>query len=311
MTEMLGADVEELRALARDFSGSSQSLIQAQKLLDGAVNQLPRYWQGGDAERFAARWRGQHRGVIARTAAELDETSSELNKNAREQHQASSVGSMDGGGADSSSPPKDTPKNLIGPDFLADTDSPFRNGWGIYSVSKFIPNMRANVFDMAGMLTHANRAGFWSPEAWKVFQAQNDFSRFANRSSDMFDGNIHKAFSLAEGTKAFTFFDLAGKGLGGLGVGLDLLDGANSFANGDTGDGVYPLAKAGLGALSFAPPPVGTEAAIASGALFLYDNVPIIHDTSNFVGGKITDGAGVVVDGLADGAKNVAKFFGF
>ena len=327
MSEMLGADVEELRALARDFSGNSQKLAQAQKLLDGAVNQLQRSWQGPDAQRFAAQWRGQHRGVIARTATMLDETATKLNTNAREQEQASSVASLGGSpGLPSKLPANPTPRAQFGPDFLAGPDSPFRDGWDIYSGLKLLPKMRASVFDMAAMLTKANRAGFFSPEAWKVFQARNGFSQFANMSSDMFDGNWHKAFSLAEGSKAFKFFDIAGKGLGGLGVGLALLDSVNHFANDEAGQGAYSLVKAGLGAASFAPPPVGTAAAIASGALFLYDNVPVIHDTANFVGGKIADGAvaatnavvdgaGAVVDGVADGAKtvtkNVAKFFGF
>lgn len=101
MSEMLGADLEELRALARDFSGNSQKLVQAQKIIDGAVNQLPRYWQGPDAQRFASQWRGQHRGVISRTAAMLDESADLLKKNAQEQEQASSVASLSGPGGSS------------------------------------------------------------------------------------------------------------------------------------------------------------------------------------------------------------------
>ncbi|WP_207343485.1 hypothetical protein [Arthrobacter sp. E3] len=104
------------------------------------------------------------------------------------------------------------------------------------------------------------------------------------------------------------------------------MDSVNHFANDEAGQGAYSLVKAGLGAASFAPPPLGTAAAIGSGALFFYYNVPVIHDTDNFVGGKIAggavaatdavvEGAGAVVDGVADGAKpvtkNVAKFFGF
>ncbi len=93
---MLGADVKELSALARDFSVQSLRLRQAQQFIDGAVNQLPRHWQGSDAQRFPARWRSQHRGLIARNAAMPDETASELNKNASEQEQAGSVAGLGG-----------------------------------------------------------------------------------------------------------------------------------------------------------------------------------------------------------------------
>ncbi len=72
MPETLGADVAQLRALAKEFSGKSESLTQAQQLLDGAVNQLQRYWKGPDAQRFASQWRGQHRRVITRTATRLE-----------------------------------------------------------------------------------------------------------------------------------------------------------------------------------------------------------------------------------------------
>lgn len=52
---------------------------------------------------------------------------------------------------------------------------------------------------------------------------------------------------------------------------------------------------------------------VASGALALYDNVPVIHDSVNYVGGKIADGAEAVGDAVSDGADAdaVGDFFGF
>lgn len=327
MSEMLGADVEQLRALAKDFSGNSQKLKALQMTIDGAVNQLPRYWQGPDAQRFAQHWRGQQRGVISRAALMLETTAGDLSRNADEQKQASSSASLSAGGPGggipgAGGPGGKTPAFQLGPDWLADEKSPFRNGWNAYNWAKLIPNMRADIFDTASMLTKANRAGFFSKEAWKAFQARSAFSQFANMSSDLFDGSWNKVFSLAEGSKAAKFFNVAGKGLGVFGAGLDALDSFNAFSEGKTADGYYSAVKAGLGLVSLAPPPVGTAAAIASGALFLYDNVPVIHDSVNYVGGKIADSAvavgGAVADGavavgdaVSDGAKNVAKFFGF
>lgn len=320
MNEMLGADVEQLRALAKEFAGKSASLTQAQRIIDGAVNQLPRYWQGQDAQRFASQWRGQHRGTIARTATMLDETAEQLKKNAQEQEQASSVASLGGAGTGgegtgsgngSGGGPGSGPNSLFGPDWLADEDSPFRNGWDAYNWAKLIPNMRAGVFDLASMASKANRAGFFDPAAWETFQHSNAFSQFANMSSDLFDGKWGSAFQLAQDGKAFKLLEGGGHALGVLGVGLDVMDGVNHLADGEYGEAGYSAAKAILGAASFAPPPVGTAAAVASGALFLYDNVPVIHDSVNYVGEKIADGAGAVVDSVADTGKKVAKFFGF
>lgn len=315
MSEMLGADLEELRALARDFSGNSQKLVQAQKIIDGAVNQLPRYWQGPDAQRFASQWRGQHRGVISRTAAMLDESADLLKKNAQEQEQASSASSLSGPGGSSGGGGGEgggeNPIVKFGPDWLADEDSPFRNGWNAYEWAKLIPNMRAGIFDISAMASKANRAGFFDPAAWKAFQQSNAFSQFANMSSDLFDGNWGSAFKAAETGKAFKFLEAGGHALGVVGVGLDAIDSVNHLANGEYGEAGYSAAKTALGVLSFVPPPVGTVAAVASGALFLYDNVPIIHDSVNYVGEKIAEGTGEVVDAVADTGKKVAKFFGF
>lgn len=312
MSEMLGADVEELRALARGFSGNSQKLVQAQKVLDGAVNQLPRYWQGPDAQRFAAQWRAQHRGVVARTAAMLDETASELNKNAQEQEQTSSAASLGGStGLPSKFPIAPTPNTQFGPDFLADADSPFREGWNVYNWAKLLPNMRAGVFDTVAMLSKGNRARFFDPAAWTALKQSNGFSQFANLSSDLFNGKLHTALDLPKGTNAFKFFHGAGNVLGGVGVGLDVIDGVNHLVEGEYAEASYSVAKGALGALSFAPPPVGPAAAVASGALFLYDNVPVIHDSVNYVGEKIAEGTGAVVGAVADQGKKVAKFFGF
>jgi hypothetical protein len=125
---------------------------------------------------------------------------------------------------------------------------------------------------------------------------------------------LDKAFSLAEGGKAAKYFDFGGKFLGGLGVGLDTLDAVNNFANGnkeDNGEAYYSATKAVLGAVSFAPPPVGTAAMVASGALAIYDNVPAVKESVNAAGKGIADGAKAAWDGAGKAADKVANFFGF
>ena len=50
---------------------------------------------------------------------------------------------------------------------------------------------------------------------------------------------------------------------------------------------------------------------VASGALAIYDNVPVVQDAVNAVGGAIADTAGDVGGAIADGADAVGDFFGF
>jgi hypothetical protein len=50
---------------------------------------------------------------------------------------------------------------------------------------------------------------------------------------------------------------------------------------------------------------------VASGALAIYDNVPVVKETVNAIGGSIADGAKDVWEGAGDAAENVGDFFGF
>ena len=202
-----------------------------------------------------------------------------------------------------------------GPDWLADPDSPFRDGWDIYGLTRALPNLRAGLFDLTHFISKADSVSeFFSKDfrnVAKAFQDSNMFSQLFNTSSELFDGRWDTALNLAEGGKAATFFEFGGKALGGLGVGLDLLDTVNHISDGDNGAAVYSGIKAGLGVASFAPPPVGTAAMVASGALAIYDNVPVVHEAVNAVGESIADGAEAAWDSAGDAADKVGDFFGF
>ncbi|WP_231391866.1 WXG100 family type VII secretion target [Arthrobacter sp. 35W] len=323
MSEMLGADVEDLRALAREFSSKATALKGIKFTLDGAVNRLPGYWVGGDSDRFANQWRTSGRLVLTSTADLLDETAKLLARNADEQEQTSSIAGSGGGGVPTPGGPGSKPgEDWWGPDWLADPDSPFRDGWDFYNTVKAFPGLRAGVYDIASMLQKSHIGDFLDSGAWKTFQNTDEFSRFFNTSNRLFEGNWHEAFNLAEDTTAFKAFNVMGKGLGVLGVGLDVLDVVNSVQDKEYGDAAYSATKALIGAGSFLPPPAGTVCMVASGALALYDNVPVIHDSVNWVGGQIADGwnsAGDALgdgldsagDAISDGANAVADFFGF
>lgn len=323
-----GADVDQLRTLARQFSKTADLLLQQSTQLSGQINNTPA-WKGQDAEHFRSDWNGSHRTLLQKTAARLKQESKLLLTHAEEQDRASSTGGAGRsagpgtggpgtgvpgsvGGQGTGRSPSDNP---WGPDWIADPDSPFRDGWDIYNLTKAFPNLRAGLFDLGAFIGKADSVGeFFSKdfrEVARAFQDSNILSQYFNTSSELFDGRWDTALNLADGGKAATFFEVGGKVLGGVGVGLDLLDTVNNISEGDAGGAVYSGIKAGLGVASFAPPPVGTAAMVASGALAIYDNVPIVKETVNAIGGSIADGAEAAWEGAGDAAEKVGDFFGF
>ncbi|WP_189337461.1 hypothetical protein [Arthrobacter sp. AFG7.2] len=326
-----GADVAQLRTLAQQFSKTADLLQQQSTHLSGQINNSPA-WKGRDAEHFRSDWNGNHRTLLQQTANRLKQESKLLLANADEQDRASSTGGAGGsagpgrggpgtgvpgsvGGQGTGRPPSDNP---WGPDWLADPNSPFRDGWDIYNLTKALPNLRAGLFDLPHFIKRADSfAEFFSKDfrdVAKAFQDTNLLSQYFNTSSELFDGRWDTALNLVDGGKAATFFEFGGKALGVVGVGLDTLDAFNNFSNGnpdDNGGAWYSAVKAGLGVAGFVPPPVGTAAMVASGALAIYDNVPIVKETVNAIGESIADGAEAAWESAGDAAENVGDFFGF
>lgn len=322
MTETLGANPEQLRALARQCGTGAQSLLDISASVSAVINN-PGFWMGSDADRTRQQWNTVLRMHLLAASTSLDRAKSELIEQAADQESTSSdsdgAGGPGGPGGPNSTPaggPGRAPlpgedADQPGPDWLLGPDSPFRDGWDIYQLVKAFPNIRAGLFDLAAMLTPALRSGFLDEAAWLALRNSNALSGFFNTSSDLFDGKWHTAFNLTEGSRAFAAFDALGKGLGVVGTGLDLYDTVTNLVEGDTGGAIYSGVKTALGVASFAPPPVGTVAMVASGALAIYDNVPVVHDAVNAVGGAVADAAGDVGDTISDGAEAVGDFFGF
>ncbi|WP_235500067.1 hypothetical protein [Arthrobacter sp. Leaf69] len=318
-----GADVAQLRTLAQQFGKTSETLLQQSTTLTSAINGNTS-WKGADGARFKSEWNGNHRALIQKTALALKEESKRLMTHAEQQEKASNAATGAGGGSGvgpagttgSHAPlPGQGSNDPWGPDWFADPDSPFRDGWDIYGLTKALPNLRAGLFDLAHFISKADGVSeFFSKDfrnVAKAFQDTNMLSQYFNTSSELFDGRWDTALNLADGGKAATFFEVGGKALGGVGVGLDLLDTVNHISDGDQGAAVYSGIKAGLGVASFAPPPVGTAAMVASGALAIYDNVPVVKETVNAIGGSIADSAEAAWDGAGDAADKVGDFFGF
>lgn len=104
---MYGADVDQLRQMARSFSQVATSLDTISAGLRQASNSAP--WRGMDAERFRAVWENTHQRQLASAAEALREGASALLANADQQEEASSgtggsIASTVGGGSTPSSP---------------------------------------------------------------------------------------------------------------------------------------------------------------------------------------------------------------
>ncbi len=313
MSDVWGSNPAQLRELAQLCSQGSTTITAASTAIGAAINN-PFMWKGSDADRVRQQWNGSMRLHLFAATDALEKVSAELLGHADEQETASD----EGGGAGLPGPGVPFAPGADGQGGQ-DPDSPFTQAWNSYNAIKAVPNMRAGLYDIATLL---QAGGPFDADAFKALRNSDALSGLFNTSSDLFDGKWHTALGLADGTKAFAAFNGLGKGLGFLGVGLDTYDAISSYQDGRNGDAVYSATKAILGGLSFVPPPVGTAAMVASGALALYDNVPFIHDGVNAAGAAIAhgataaadavgDAADAVGDTLSDGAEAVGDFFGF
>lgn len=86
---LYGADVAELRQLARSLDSASSQLRSITSTLGSAIQ--TRAWHGRDADMFRSDWGGTHEPLLQRTLAELSRASQVLIANALDQEQTSSV----------------------------------------------------------------------------------------------------------------------------------------------------------------------------------------------------------------------------
>lgn len=97
MPGFYGADVEQLRALAKSLSQQSDKMMSLSTQLGQLLSQAP--WEGRDAAAFRHTWRAEHAPMLQRVANELQNQAREVSRHADEQTQASSKTDADAGGA--------------------------------------------------------------------------------------------------------------------------------------------------------------------------------------------------------------------
>lgn len=117
MAGFYGADVAQLRSLAKDFQRASQAIESQGQNLTKLVNGTTA-WTGQDSQKFRQDWNGSHRQTLLAAARLLEEGSRHLQNNADEQDKASG-GSPSGtpggtpGGSSGSSGNSSSPGNTL------------------------------------------------------------------------------------------------------------------------------------------------------------------------------------------------------
>ncbi|MDF2051930.1 hypothetical protein [Arthrobacter sp. Cr_A7] len=91
-----GADVSQLRALARAADQAASLLSARAASLHGQIQSAP--WKGTDGDRFRQEWAGSHRPGLDKVVSSLRENAKLLLKHAEEQEKASSSGGTGGTG---------------------------------------------------------------------------------------------------------------------------------------------------------------------------------------------------------------------
>lgn len=87
---LVGADIDQMRSLARTFSQAAQQLEGSAAAVSGTLSAL--HWSGPDGERFRSQWHGESQPRVRRIAAALRDASNVVLRNADEQEQASTPG---------------------------------------------------------------------------------------------------------------------------------------------------------------------------------------------------------------------------
>jgi uncharacterized protein YukE len=323
-----GADVAELRTLAKQFGKTADLLLQQSTQLSSQINNTPS-WKGQDAVAFRSEWNGSHRAMLQQAAFALKQESKKLLENANQQEKASDGGTIGGGaGISVGFPP--SPFVPLGPDWLSNGDSPFRSGWDAYNGVlglKSVPLGLRDISQFSARHGDEINALFGAGQdlaAWKRLldkdlweaAARSDSLRGAfSGTADLLSGKFGDFADMARGTGAadmgpWAKFGLnsAGHVLGGLSVGLDGLDTVNAIRSGEAGDAVKSGFKTALGIGSFFPPPVGVTCMVIGGAWAAVELIPGAKDA---IDGAFDWGADVAEDAIDHIGDGVKSFFGF
>ncbi|KQP57503.1 WXG100 family type VII secretion target [Agreia sp. Leaf283] len=323
-----GADPDQLRALAKQFSSGSNQIRSSLETVSSLVNST-QSWQGPDASAFQQRWNSQVKQLGNTVVHALELGSTTLIKNADEQTATSQVDGGPGGGGPGApgTPGNPGPSGPGGPGSPTPWDA-FRGEWKDYGVIKALAGLPKNLYGLTAMWNLGPEI-FADPDMWKLLPEFDDVYRNMETVTDGLGlKNLNKYFPALEGAKDFfeeapLFFQDKGKvleslgkgglgrGLGWLGVGLGAVDTVNYAIEGKTGDAVWSGVKTAMGVACFLPPPAGTVFQVASAAVAIYE-IPVVKEFVNgtvaAAGDAIGKGANAVADTVSSAIKDPGKF---
>ncbi|CAD6006653.1 WXG100 family type VII secretion target [Agreia sp. COWG] len=294
-----GADPDQLRALAKQFSTGSTQIRSSLETVSSLVNS-GQNWQGPDASAFVQRWNSSVKSLGNTVVNALETKASTLIRNADEQTRASQADGGAGGpgsngapGASGTGGSNSTPFDPVGA---------FRDGWKDYGRLKAMLGLPKNLYGLDWM----------AQGGWKFFKNADEWGKLAARSApyNLMDSatdliglkNLNKYIPALDSAKDFfgenkwlfkgqgNIMESLGKGglgrgLGWLGVGLGAYDTVKYASEGKTGDAVWSGIKTGMGVACFLPPPVGTVFQVASAAVAIYE-IPVVKE---FVNGTVAN----------------------
>ncbi|WP_082566795.1 hypothetical protein [Arthrobacter sp. Soil764] len=318
-----GADVEQLRTLAQQFSKTADLLQQQSTQLSSQINNNPA-WKGADAQRFRSDWNSNHRTLLQQTVSRLQQESKVLLRNADEQEKASTHALGFDGERVAHGGPADGPATSFvpwGPEWIAEGDSPFRKGWDAYNGVLGIKGAPLGLRDIQQFAsTHdeilsSDWRAIWSKELWKSSAAADELRGAFSGTLNLVSGRFGDLAEVARGVGAESLgrsqlraLNAPGNLLGGIGVALDGLDSVNAIREGETGDAVRSGLKTLIGAGSFVPGPIGVSCMVIGGAWAAVELVPGAKDAIDQGFDAFGDFAEDVTSDIGDGVKD---FFGF
>ncbi|WP_164545101.1 WXG100 family type VII secretion target [Antribacter gilvus] len=292
---MYGADVSELRALARTLDRKAGDLQSAAQNVTSLLKGIR--WEGPNADSFRREWAGKLEPSVRQAAHALDEASGKLQTNANAQEQTSTTYAGDGGGGPGDGGPGGGGHPGGGGD---GTTTASGNGgppdWLVPPSDLTTEMTRGGVYNTLANL---------GTEAWKNF----------NKLDDVFDvGGLTKSL-----TTVGNVLGAAGFIFDGYSVYSGAVQAWEGFAEGDGYKGTDGVITAGLGAagigaaIFLASNPVGWAIAGAGAvwgiATLLSGDVPVTKRIAD-AGGWLLDRGGDLAGGISNVAGNVADGVG-